>query len=226
MLRSDYNRDLAALQKSLVEMGRLVAQSTQRALRALETRNAALARQVIADDDHIDQLQDTLENKCVGLLATQQPAAGDLRTVMSIVHIGVELERMGDYAEGIAKICLRIGDQPLLKPLIDIPRMAELALQMLNESLQAYANRDEWLARKICQDDDAVDDLYNQIYRELLTYMLQDPRNIEQATYLLWVAHDLERIADRATNISERVLWLISGRTIGTGDLKSERSLR
>ena len=226
MLRSDYNRDLATLQKSLVEMGRLVAQSTQRALRALETRNAALARQVIADDDHIDQLQDTLENKCVGLLATQQPAAGDLRTVMSIVHIGVELERMGDYAEGIAKICLRIGDQPLLKPLIDIPRMAELALQMLNESLQAYANRDEWLARKICQDDDAVDDLYNQIYRELLTYMLQDPRNIEQATYLLWVAHDLERIADRATNISERVLWLISGRTIGTGDLKSERSLR
>ncbi len=226
MLRSDYNRDLAALQKGLVEMGRLVEQSTQRALRALETRNAALARQVIADDDHIDQLQDTLENKCVGLLATQQPAAGDLRTVMSIVHIGVELERMGDYAEGIAKICLRIGDQPLLKPLIDIPRMAELALQMLNESLQAYANRDEWLARKICQDDDAVDDLYNQIYRELLTYMLQDPRNIEQATYLLWVAHDLERIADRATNISERVLWLISGRTIGTGDLKSERSLR
>ena len=226
MLRSDYNRDLAALQKSLVEMGRLVEQSTQRALRALETRDAALARQVIADDDHIDQLQDTLENKCVGLLATQQPAAGDLRTVMSIVHIGVELERMGDYAEGIAKICLRIGDQPLLKPLIDIPRMAELALQMLNESLQAYANRDEWLARKICQDDDAVDDLYNQIYRELLTYMLQDPRNIEQATYLLWVAHDLERIADRATNISERVLWLISGHTIGTGDLKSERSLR
>jgi phosphate transport system protein len=183
-------------------------------------------KKTIDNDDEIDELQDELENKCVMLLATQQPAATDLRVVMSAVHIGVELERMGDYAEGIAKICLRIGDQPLLKPLIDIPRMADLALTMLGESLQAFSTRDEWLARKVCRDDDAVDDLYNQIYRELLTYMLQDPRNIERATYLLWVAHDLERIADRATNISERVLWLISGHTVGTGDVKSERSLR
>lgn len=226
MLRPDYDRDLASLQNDLAEMGKLVENATRLALQALETRDAALAQQVITADDEIDNLQDALERKCVAMLATQQPAAIDLRVVMSAVHIGVELERMGDYAEGIAKICLRIGEQPLLKPLIDIPRMAELALKMLNESLQAHTDRDEWLARKICRDDDTVDDLYNQIYRELLTYMLQDPRNIEQATYLLWVAHDLERIADRATNISERVLWLVSGRTVGTGDLKSERSLR
>lgn len=226
MLRPDYDRDLASLQNDLAEMGKLVENATRLALQALETRDAALAQQVITADDEIDNLQDALERKCVAMLATQQPAAIDLRVVMSAVHIGVELERMGDYAEGIAKICLRIGEQPLLKPLIDIPRMAELALKMLNESLQAHTGRDEWLARKICRDDDTVDDLYNQIYRELLTYMLQDPRNIEQATYLLWVAHDLERIADRATNISERVLWLVSGRTVGTGDLKSERSLR
>ena len=226
MLRSDYGRYLADLQDDLAEMGRLVEQATEDALRALETQDTALAQQVIDADDGIDRLQDALESKCVALLATQQPMASDLRAVMSAVHIAVELERMGDYAEGIAKICLRIGDQPLLKPLIDIPRMAELARRMLNESLQAYAGRDEGLARKVCADDDAVDDLYNQIYRELLTYMLSDPRTIERATYLLWVAHDLERIADRATNIAERALWLVSGHTVGTRTLKSERSLR
>ena len=226
MLRSDYERDLYSLQDDLAVMGQRVDAATRSALTALEHQDLGLAQRVIEDDDDIDELQDALESKCIGLLATQQPTAIDLRMVMSAVHIAVELERMGDYAEGIAKICLRIGDQPLLKPLIDIPRMADLALKMLSESLQAYVNRDEWLARKICRDDDAVDDFYDQIYRELLTYMLQDPRNIERATYLLWVAHDLERIADRATNISERVLWLILGRTVGTGDLKSDRSLR
>ena len=226
MLRSDYERDLYSLQDDLAAMGERVDAATRSALTALEQQDLGLAQRVIDDDDEIDSLQDVLESKCIGLLATQQPAATDLRMVMSAVHIAVELERMGDYAEGIAKICLRIGDEPLLKPLIDIPRMADLALKMLSDSLQAYTSRDEWLARKVCRDDDAVDDLYNQIYRELLTYMLQDPRNIERATYLLWVAHDLERIADRATNIAERVLWLILGRTVGTGDLKSDRSLR
>ncbi len=226
MLRSDYDRDLYSLQDDLAVMGQRVDAATRSALTALEQQDLGLAQRVINDDDAIDELQDALESKCIGLLATQQPAATDLRMVMSAVHIAVELERMGDYAEGIAKICLRIGDQPLLKPLIDIPRMADLALKMLGESLQAYATRDEWLARKVCRDDDAIDDLYNQIYRELLTYMLSDPRTIERATYLLWVAHNLERIADRATNISERVLWLVLGRTVGTGDLKSDRSLR
>ena len=221
MLRSDYDRDLTDLQNGLSEMGQHVESATRRALTALETQDVALARQVIDADDEIDRLQDELENKCVMLLATQQPMASDLRSVMSAVHIGVELERMGDYAEGIAKICIRIGDQPLLKPLIDIPRMADLALKMLDESLQAYTERDEWLARKVCSDDDAIDNLYNQIYRELLTYMLSDPGTIERATYLLWVAHNLERIADRATNIAERVLWLISGHTMGTRELNS-----
>lgn len=226
MLRSDYERDLSSLQADLAEMAAHVEQATRRALNALENQDLDLAQQIIDEDDHIDQLQDDLENKCVSMMATQQPTAIDLRALMSAVHIAVELERMGDYAEGIAKICLRIGDQPLLKPLIDIPRMAELALTMLKESLQCHANRDVWQARKVCQDDDTVDDLYNQIYRELLTYMLQDPRNIERATYLLWVAHDLERIADRATNIAERVMWLVSGHTVGTGSVKSDRSLR
>lgn len=221
MLRSDYDRDLTDLQTGLSEMGQSVELATRRALDALENQDIALAQQVIDADDEIDRLQDELESKCVTLLATQQPMATDLRSVMSAVHIGVELERMGDYAEGIAKICIRIGDQPLLKPLIDIPRMADLTLKMLDESLQAYTERDEWLARKVCSDDDAIDNLYDQIYRELLTYMLSDPSTIERATYLLWVAHNLERIADRATNIAERVLWLISGHTVGTRELNN-----
>ena len=221
MLRSDYDRSLADLQIDLAEMGRHVESATQSALRALEIQDVRLAQQVIDADDEIDRLQDALESKCVMLLATQQPAATDLRAVLCAVHIAVELERMGDYAEGIAKICIRLGNQPLLKPLIDIPRMADLALKMLNESLQAYTERDEWLARKVCSDDDAIDNLYNQIYRELLTYMLSDPGTIERATYLLWVAHNLERIADRATNIAERVLWLISGHTVGTRELNN-----
>ena len=224
MLRSDYDRSLADLQTDLAEMGRCVESATQSALRALETQDVRLAQQVIDADDEIDWLQDALESKCVTLLATQQPAATDLRAVLCAVHIAVELERMGDYAEGIAKICIRLGDQPLLKPLIDIPRMADLALIMLDESLQAYADRNEWLARKVCADDDAIDDLYNQIYRELLTYMLSDPRTIERATHLLWVAHNLERIADRATNIGERVLWLVSGKI--AGNRPENRSLR
>lgn len=226
MLRSEFTQLLENLQADLAEMGRLVDQTTRQALQALQNRDADLARQVIDNDDVIDNLQNTLEDKCVSLLATQQPIATDLRTVMSVVHLGVELERMGDYAEGIAKICLRTYEEPLLKPLIDIPRMADLALKMLNESLLSFADRDDELARKVCADDDVVDDLYDQIYRELLTYMLQDPRTIQRATYLLWVAHDLERIADRATNIAERTLWLISGHTVSNRDLKSDRTLR
>ena len=224
MLRSDYDRELAGLQTQLSEMGDLVQFATRSALEALRNQDAELARQVIAADDVLDNLHDDLETKCVMLLATQQPAATDLRNVMSAVHIAVELERMGDYAEGIAKICIRIGHQPLVKPLIDIPRMSDLALKMLDESLKAYTDRDAELARKVCADDDAIDDLYNQVYHELLTYMLSDPQTIERATYLLWVAHNLERIADRATNIAERVLWLVTGHTVN--NRPENRSLR
>ncbi len=226
MLRSEFDRNLDLLQSDLSEMGRMVEETTRQALHALQERDPDMARQVIQNDDAIDNLQDELESKCVGLIATQQPAARDLRTLMSIVHVGVELERMGDYAEGIAKICLRMYQEPLLKPLIDIPRMADLALNMLNDSLQAFAERDEWQARQVCDNDDAVDDLYDQIYHELLVYMLQDPRTIQRATYLLWVAHDLERIADRATNIAERCIWLVSGHTASNRARNSDRSLR
>jgi len=131
-----------------------------------------------------------------------------------LLHIVVELERMGDYAEGIAKISLSMGDAPPLKPLIDIPRMAEKATTMLNDSIDSLLNRDMVKANAVCQADDEVDDLYDQVYRELLTFMIGDPDTIQRATYLLWVAHDLERIADRATNIAERVIFLVSGKLV------------
>ena len=151
--------------------------------------------------------------------STQNPMAGDLRTVISVLYIAEELERMGDYAEGIAKISLSIGKEPMLKPLVDIPRMAEKSSKMLSRSLDALVNRDEQLAIQVCRDDNEVDELYNQVYRELLTFMISDPKTIERATYLLWVSHNIERIADRATNISERVLYLITGRIFDIHEL-------
>ena len=145
-------------------------------------------------------------------MATQQPLAGDLRTIIAILYIIVDLERMGDHAEGIAKVSIMLADEPPLKPLIDIPRMADVATEMLRGSLEAFKDRDPERARKICDRDDEVDALYEQVYRELLTYMLADPRTIERATHLTWVAHNLERIADRVTNICERVVYMVEGR--------------
>ena len=134
--------------------------------------------------------------------------------LMAVLHIATELECMGDYAEGIAKISISMGDAPPLKPLIDIPRMAEKATTMLNDSIDSLLNRDMVKANAVCQADDEVDDLYDQVYRELLLFMIQDPDTIQRATYLLWVAHDLERIADRATNIAERVIFLVTGKLV------------
>ena len=141
--------------------------------------------------------------------------ARDLRYLIAMLHISVELERMADYAEGIGKISLLMGDEPPLKPLIDIPRMADKTTDMLRRSLDALVKRDVAAALQVCDDDDEVDALYDQVYRELLTYMLEDAKTIQRATYLIWVAHDLERVADRATNIAEKVIFLVKGRVKG-----------
>jgi phosphate transport system protein len=145
------------------------------------------------------------------LIATQQPAASDLRATIAAAHIVVELERMADHASGIASLCLRMLDQPLLKPLIDIPLMAQIAREMIRGALNAFVQRDAELAQQIAARDDEMDALYQQIFRELLTYMLEDPKNIGRATYLLWVAHNLERIGDRATNLCERTVFISTG---------------
>ena len=211
-VRAGLDRQLSMLQDQVLIMSNMVEKSIARALDALIRRDLEASEQVIREDDYIDSKRFEIEEQCIDLIATQQPMAGDLRILVSMLHITVELERMGDYAEGIARISLLIGDEPTLKPLIDIPRMAEKATQMLRRSLDALVNRDTVTARQVCNDDDEVDALYDQVYRELLLYMIQDPKTIERATYLLWVAHDLERIADRATNIAERVVYLVTGK--------------
>ena len=145
------------------------------------------------------------------MIATQQPAAGDLRAVVATMNIVVDLERMGDHAAGISRIVLRMGDEPLLKPLIDMPRMAELCRQMLGQALQAYVERDVQLARQVARQDDAIDGLYQQIFRELLSFMIEDPKTTTRALWLLFSAHNLERIGDRVTNVAERVIFMTSG---------------
>ena len=212
MLRVDLDRQLNYLQEEIALLANVVDKAVYRSVEALKDRDLAESQSVIDGDDYIDQKRYELEERCVDLIATQQPMAGDLRAIIVMLHIVVELERMGDYAEGIAKISLNMGNEPPLKPLIDIPRMANKATEMLRDSVDSLVQRDLAKAEKVLDDDDEVDDLYDQVYRELLLFMIQDPRSIQRATYLLWAAHDLERIADRATNIAERVMFLITGR--------------
>jgi phosphate transport system protein len=159
----------------------------------------------------INEKRFAIESEALTLIATQQPMAGDLRVIAAVLEIAHELERMGDYAKGIAKINLMMGDEPLLKPLIDVPLMAEKARSMLHQALEAFVRRDVDLARAIPKQDDEVDALYNQVYRDLLALMMQNPRDIDRATYLLWVAHNLERTADRVANICERVIFMVTG---------------
>ena len=214
MLRIDLDRQLGQLQQEVISLAEIVDKATMRSVEALKQRDLTESQQLVREDDYIDQKRYEIEERCIDLIATQQPMAGDLRAIIALLHITVELERMGDYAEGIAKISLLMGDEPPLKPLIDIPRMAEKATLMLRNSMDSLISRDIVKANQVLRDDDEVDLLYDQVYRELLIFMLQDPQTIQRATYLLWAAHDLERIADRATNIAERVIFLVTGKMV------------
>jgi phosphate transport system protein len=212
MTRTAFERQLTEIQEDMLLLATMVDSGMQRSIEALRNRDVAMAREIIADDQKINDKRYETEERCLELIATQQPLAGDLRTIVSVLHIIVDLERMGDHAEGIAKLALVLADEPPVKPYIDIPRMADVASRMLMDSLEAFKQRDTDLARAVCNQDDEVDALYDQVYRELLVYMLSDPRTIERATYLMWVAHNLERIADRVTNICERVVYLVEGK--------------
>tara|TARA_B100000745_G_scaffold158030_1_gene103454 strand:+ start:68 stop:733 length:666 start_codon:yes stop_codon:yes gene_type:complete len=214
MLRIDLDRQLGQLQQEVISLAEIVDKATMRSVEALKQRDLTESQQLVQEDDYIDQKRYEIEERCIDLIATQQPMAGDLRAIIALLHITVELERMGDYAEGIAKISLLMGDEPPLKPLVDIPRMAEKATLMLRNSMDSLISRDTVKANQVLRDDDEVDLLYDQVYRELLVFMLQNPQTIQRATYLLWAAHDLERIADRATNIAERVIFLVTGKMV------------
>jgi len=210
--RTAFHKKLREIQDDILAMGSMVGKAMLRSIEALKNRDMELAQQIIADDRKINQKRFEIEEKCVELIATQQPMASDLRIILAVLNIISEVERIGDYAEGIAKIAILIGNEPPLKPLIDIPRMADQMVDMLRRSLDAFVNRDAEAARKISAEDDAIDHLYDQVFRELLTFMAEDPRTITRATRLIWVAHNLERSADRVTNICERVVYVVTGK--------------
>lgn len=212
MPRELFQRELQRIQENMLVMASMVEKAIERSVTSLKARDVKLAQQVIEDDFKINQQRFGIEEECLLMIATQQPIASDLRVVAAVLHIITDLERMGDHAEGIAKIALMTANEPPVKPLIDIPRMDEQARSMLKRSMDAFMNRDAESARKIADEDDIVDQLYDQIYRELLTFMMADPGTINRATHLLWVSHNLERIADRVTNICERVAFLTTGR--------------
>jgi phosphate transport system protein len=215
MIRETFDRELQGLQEEILVMGSLVEKAIIESVELLKQRDLDGARRLIAQDRRvINEKYYAIETEALTIIATQQPMASDLRTIAAVLEIAHELERMGDYAKGIAKITLMMRDEPLLKPLIDIPLMAEKAQDMLHRALEAFINRDAELARAIPKEDDEVDALYNQVYRQLLTFMMDDPRTIDRATYLLWVAHNLERTADRVANICERVIFTVTGKIV------------
>ncbi|MCX7680854.1 MAG: phosphate signaling complex protein PhoU [Anaerolineae bacterium] len=210
-IRETFERELQRLQDEMLVLGSMVGKAITDAVDVLKRRDMEGSRQLIAQDRLINEKRFRIEEEALVLIATQQPMAGDLRVIAAVLDIAHELERIGDYAKGIAKINLMIGDQPLVKPLVDVPRMADKSRSMLERALDAFVRRDVELARAIPAEDDEVDVLYDQIYRELITYILADPGCIEGANYLLWVAHNLERAADRVTNICERVVFTVTG---------------
>lgn len=209
--RATFDRQLAALKDDVLILGSMVDKAIARSVDALKRRDRNEAEMIISDDMKINRKRFEIEDKCLLLLATQQPMASDLRVIAAAMSIITDLERIADHAEGIAKINLLMGDEPLLKPLVDIPRMAEKAQDMLRRSLDAFVARDAEGARALASEDDEVDALYDRVYRDLLDFMIKDPSTITRATYLLWAAHNLERVADRATNICERVVFMVTG---------------
>ena len=214
--RHNYDYELQGVRNDIMQMGQLVITAIERSIQALVKLDMELACQVIQGDDAIDELEVLLEERCVVLIARQQPLAKDLRILSTGLKISTDLERIGDHAFDIAKIAKRLGEggNGHIKPLLDIPRMAALATQMLRDALTAYVNMDVELADKVCQADDEVDALYNQLFRELLTYMLADPAVINDATQLIFVARYLERVADHTTNIAEWVIYLQTGQRL------------
>jgi len=211
MLRKTFETEIQHVKDDVLVLGSMVEKAILDSVEALKKRDIKASEILIRDDKEINKKRFEIENKLMVLIATQQPMAHDLRLLASCMEIISELERMGDYAKGIANINLRMGDMPLLKPLIDVPRMARIGVDMLHEALTAFVNEDVQIAKSIPVKDDEVDALYNQVYRELMTFVIQDPKTIERANWLLWVAHNLERVADRVTNICERTIFIATG---------------
>lgn len=209
--RGVFDQRLIEVRDNLLRMAHLLDTAIDQSMTALKHQDHNLARQVIHDDTAINNLRFTVEEECLALIATQQPMASDLRVIVAAMNLVNDMERMADHATGIAKTVLRMGNEPLLKPLIDLPRMADLSRDMLKRSLDAFLARDAAAARAIANEDDQIDHLYKAVFDELLEIMARDPTTIPRGTYLLWCAHNLERIGDRVTNIAERVIFMTEG---------------
>jgi phosphate transport system protein len=214
IVRERFTLALDALNQGVLELGSMVDKAIQKAMQALVEQDLDLARQVMVNDQALNRLRFDLENAALDILALQQPMARDLRFIMATQIIAIELERMGDYARGIAEIALRMGHAPPIQPVEDLPKMADIARAMLREVLDAFARRDVALARAIPQRDDAVDALNDRIYSEVIELMIQDPSTVNRATWLLWVTHNIERLADRVTNVAERVVFMVTGELV------------
>ncbi len=212
MTREAYHKALKEVQDELQAMASMVATAIKNSMEALKARDIEASKLVVKNDIYVNKKRFDIEEKCIRLIATQQPMAVDLRTLAAIINVITDLERIGDHAEGIAKISLAIGDGPLVKPLIDMSVMVDKALSMLQRCMRAFMDRDSETAKKICDDDDEVDAFYDAIYNELVLLMVENPKIIKDATYLIWAAHNIERIADRVTNIAERVVYMVTGK--------------
>ena len=211
MLRKTFENEIQQLKDEIIVLGSMVEESLLNAVESLRKRDAVASQKIIDMDKLINEKRFALENQVMIVIATQQPMAHDLRLLASLLEVISELERMGDYSKGIAVINIRMGSEALIKPLIDIPRMAQIGTSMLHRALTAFVNEDVEAAKTIPLEDDEVDALYNQVYRELMLIIIQDPKSIERANWLLWTAHNLERVADRVTNICERTIFIATG---------------
>lgn len=218
MTRQKFDLQLLEVQEKLVTLATMVNKLQEQAVKALAEHDEELAKELVARDLQVNQAQRDIEESCLMLIASQQPVARDLRMIFAMTTIASELERMADHAKGIAVLAQRLADQPLLKPLIDVPRMAEIGRELLMGQIDAFMRGDAEAARTLAKRDCEVDQLNDQVFRELLVFMMTDPRTITRATYLLWVAHNLERFADRTTNIGERVVFLTTNAVVDLND--------
>jgi phosphate transport system protein len=218
MTRNCFEQELQELQVSLLKMSSMVEETLSSSVKALKTQDEELAQKVINGDDVIDGMEYIIEDKCLKLIALQSPLAGDLRVIATALKIITDLERIADYAADISKITIKLAGEKYIKELIDIPRMAEITINMVKESIDAYLHLDIDKAMEASKMDDEVDALYKQIYRELIFIMLEDPRTIHQATYFLMISRYLERIGDHVTNICERIIYSVTSEHVNLND--------
>lgn len=214
MTRELFHRELAQIQDDVLALGSMAEKAIMDAMQALRDGDVQWSQKIVDDDKRINAKRYEIEERCIFIIGSQQPMASDLRALVSVLFITQELERIADHAEGIARINIMMGPEPLPRRLGYIPSMADRAVQMLRDSLKAYLDHDVDLARKVCDADDEVDRLYDTIQADTIQGMISNPATVERSTYIVWTCHNLERIADRCTNIAERVIYLVTGQLV------------